>query len=205
MNRRGFTFIELILALSITSVIGLSIVTMMAAVSNGITSKDDGRQSAVRLSIAKVRLGAYLAPARCLVQKTPTTLTVWFNDTRESNTIHSSEIRWIKFDDASKQLLVSFVSFPEGWTEEEETTNDVECSLTTDFESLFDTFKLNGWITTLPIVDAIETCTFWINQPEPKDSNQVSMRFSMSSSFGETKELVIDELIRLQQQPMEQQ
>ena len=44
MNPRGFTFIELMISLSITSVIGLSVVTLMNAVTSGITSKEAGRQ-----------------------------------------------------------------------------------------------------------------------------------------------------------------
>ena len=40
MNRRGLTLLEMILAIGITATIGAAIASMMAAVSNGLTSRD---------------------------------------------------------------------------------------------------------------------------------------------------------------------
>ena len=98
MIRRGFTFIELIIALSITSVIGLSIVTLMGAVTSGITSKEDGRQSSIRFSTLKTKMSAYISPARCVLATTQDSATLWMNDSRVSNTVHATEVRWIKFN-----------------------------------------------------------------------------------------------------------
>ncbi|MDE1038661.1 MAG: prepilin-type N-terminal cleavage/methylation domain-containing protein, partial [Phycisphaerales bacterium] len=80
MNRRGLSLIEMIIAIGITAVIGAAIASMMAAATNSLTSKDDGRQSAIRLATTQVRLGAYIAPSRCIVDKSNTHVTLWLED-----------------------------------------------------------------------------------------------------------------------------
>jgi len=44
MNRRGLSLLEMLLAIGITSIIGAAIASMMAASTNGLASKNDGRQ-----------------------------------------------------------------------------------------------------------------------------------------------------------------
>ena len=62
MNRRGLSLLEMTIAIGITAIIGVAIAAMMAAASNSLSSKDDGRQSAIRLATTQVRLAAYIAP-----------------------------------------------------------------------------------------------------------------------------------------------
>ena len=72
---------------------------MMAAVSNSLTSRDDGRRTAVQLATTQVRLAAYIAPARCVLNMSDTSLVIWIDDSRESGTAHISEIRWLVFEE----------------------------------------------------------------------------------------------------------
>ena len=205
MNRRAFTFIELILAIGITAVIGVSIATMMAAVSSGITSQDDGRHTAIRIATTKLRLGAYVAPSRCILDKDSSFITLWLEDSEESNTVHATEIRWIQFNNESNELEVKFVSFPENWTQSQVDAANQEYGLNTNYSQVLQTFEENSFIETIGIADSVESCNFWTNEPLPLDATQVSMRFSLVSAFGETRHALIDETIRLHQFPMEQQ
>ena len=204
MNRRGFTFIELIISLSITSMVGLSVVTLMNAVTSGITSKEDGRQSSIRCSNLKTKMNAYISPARCVLAKSPHSTTIWMNDTRESKTVHATEIRWIEFNTTLEQLEVIFITFPDYWSEEMKTQNDYECNEQTDYGQLLSNFKANGFITTLAIVDQISGCNLWFNHTDPKDITLVSFEFKLNSSMGETDRLVVDEVIRQHLLPLEE-
>tara|TARA_B100001750_G_C15437399_1_gene561672 strand:+ start:623 stop:1243 length:621 start_codon:yes stop_codon:yes gene_type:complete len=205
MKKHGFTLIEMMLAISITSVIGFAIVSIMVAASSGITSKDDGRQSAIRLATAKIRLTAYLAPARCILDKTSLSITLWHNDSRESQTINASEIRWITFDPTTNSLQAQFVSFPSNWSDSKKIAADIECSINSDFEVIFSDFNENGLIAAIPILDSLASCSFWVNDQEVNDAHQVSMLLSFQTELGETPHSIIDERIRLHQLPMEQQ
>ncbi len=196
MNRRGFTFIELIISLSITAVIGLSVVTLMGAVTSGITSKEDGRQASIRYSTLKNKMSAYISPARCVLATTTESATFWMVDSNQSNTVHATEIRWIEFNPEREQLEVSFVSFPEYWSEEMKSQNDYECNEQTNYAQLLSNFNAKGYITTLIIVDQMSDCSLWFNDSEPFDISLISFEFNLHSAMGETETYVIDEVIR---------
>jgi hypothetical protein len=203
MIRRGLSLLEMTLAIGITAVIGAAIASTMAASANSLSSKDDGRQSAIRLATTRVRLSAYVAPSRCVLDKSSTQITLWLKDTDESKTIHASEIRWIGFDGLNNELSVKFVSFPEEWSPSMIDTADIECNSLTDYALLLTSFESNDLIDSIPLVDAVQTCHFWINKNDPIDATQISVRFSLQSSFGTTKDSIIDETIRLHQPPAE--
>ena len=204
MIRRGLSLLEMTLAISITAVIGAAIASMMAAATNSLSSKDDGRQSAIRLATTQIRLSAYIAPSRCFLEKTNEQITLWLDDTNESKTINASEIRWIQFEESSNKLTVKFVDFPE-WSQSMIDDADIECNSLTNYELLLSSFESSDFIDTIPLVDSMRSCKFWMNTIEPFEATQVSIRFSLESSFGTTKDSVIDETIRLHHPPSEQQ
>lgn len=203
MNRRGISLLETLLAISITSVIGVAVSSLMAAATNSLSSRDDGRSSAIRLATTKIRLGAYIAPSLCVLDKSTDQIVLWFDDSRQSSTVHASEIRWIEFDDEDKTLTVKFVDFPDSWTQEMVDAADTECTTLTDYASLLTSFESSDFVTTVPLVDSMNSCNFWINQVIPEEATRVSVRFSLVSDFGVTKDSIIDESIRLHVTPNE--
>ena len=205
MNRRGLTLLEMTLAIGITAVISVAIASMMAAVSNSISSKDDGRRAAIRLATTQVRLAAYIAPSRCILEKSTSQITLWFDDSTESQTVHSTEVRWIQFDELSKELTVKFVDFPSEWSQSMIDSANIECNSLTDYDLLLDSFETSNLITSIPLVDSMSSCSFWINNVISTESTQVTIRFSLESTFGQTNDSVIDETIRIHQSPSEQQ
>jgi hypothetical protein len=168
-----------------------------------LSSRDDGRSTAIRLATTNIRLGAYIAPSLCVLDKSNNHITLWFEDSRTSNTVHASEIRWITFDSGTKTLSVKFVDFPASWSQSMVDEADFECNSLTDYASVLSSFESSEYITTVPLVDSIETCNFWINQPNPVEATRVSIRFSLASVFGVTKDSMIDESIRLHVTPIQ--
>lgn len=205
MNRRGLSLLEMLLAIGITSIIGAAIASMMAAATNSLSSKDDGRKSAIRLATTQVRLGAYIAPSRCILDKSNTHLTLWLEDSRENNTVHASEIRWLSFDENQKTITVKFVDFPDDWSQSMIDTADVACTPATNFEALLEGLRADDIVESVPLIDSMESCNFWINESEPIDATHVCVRFSFSSELGITNDSIIDETIRIHQPPTEQQ
>ena len=151
----------------------------------------------------KIRLGAYIAPSLCVLDKSNDQITLWFEDSRTSKTVHTSEVRWIIFDGETKTLSVKFVDFPNSWSQSMVDDADFECNSFTDYESILSTFESSQYITTVPLIESIETCNFWINQTNPIEATRVSIRFSLVSEFGVTKDSLIDESIRLHVIPIE--
>ncbi|MDP7008618.1 MAG: hypothetical protein QGI78_03505 [Phycisphaerales bacterium] len=204
MTRRGLTLLEMTIAIGITAMIGAAIASMMAAVSNSMTSRDDGRRSAIQLATAQVRLAAYIAPARCFLDKTDESLTIWLDDSRESNTVHASEVRWLQFDAVAKTFTVKFVSFPEEWSQPMIDAADTECDETTDFDALLSTLEGSSFISTFNLIDHVETCFIWCNDADLHSAIRTCIRFSTSTSDGNSRDALIDESIRQHYLPQEQ-
>jgi hypothetical protein len=205
MTHRGLSFLEMLLAIAITSVIGAAIASMMAAANTGLSSKDDGRRSAIRLALTQVRLGAYIAPSLCILDKGNSYVTLWTEDSRESDTVHASEIRWIQFDNTTKLLSVQFVDFPNEWSQSMIDAADVECSAMTNYESLLFGLQSDDLIESISLVDGMESCSFWMNESDPLAAKRVCVRFSFTSSFGATSDSIVDETIRMHHIPSEQE
>jgi|TARA_B100000959_G_C14953463_1_gene612780 hypothetical protein len=205
MNRRGLSLLEMFLAIGITSIIGAAIASMMAASTNSLSAKDDGRQSAIRLATTQIRLGAYIAPSLCILDKGNSHLTLWTDDTRESETVHASEIRWVRYDESTNLLNVLFVNFPDEWSQSMIDAADIECTSATNYESLLTGLQNDKLIDSISLVDAMASCSFWINNSNPLSATRICIRFSFDSSFGETNDSLVDETIRIHRPPSEQQ
>ena len=205
MNRRGLSLLEMLLAIGITSIIGAAIASMMAAATNSLSANDDGRQSAIRLATTQVRLGAYIAPSFCILDKGDSFLTLWTEDSRESDTVHASEVRWIQFDREKKELNVLFVDFPDDWSQAMIDAVDIECTSMTNYESLLTELRSDDVVDSISLVDAMASCSFWTNNTEPLNATRVCIRFSFETSFGKTTDSIVDETIRIHHQPSEQQ
>ena len=204
MNRRGVTLLEMILAIGITAIVGAAIASMMAAVSNGLTSRDDGRRTAVQLATTQVRIAAYIAPARCILNGSNNSLVIWLNDNRESGTVHASEVRWLMFDESIKSFVVKFVAFPETWSQSMIDAADTECTQSTEYGSLLANLESAELISELVLVDGMEDCSIWIDDLDPLAAIRACIRFSLSTNFGPSSDAIIDESIRQHLPPQEQ-
>jgi len=207
MNRRGFTLLETIIAIGFTAVIGAAIAAMMAAATTGLTSKDDGRTSAIHMATTKNRLASYIAPARCILENTDHTLTLWLHDGTKNNKINISEIRWIHYPTAQrmdeKSLHVHFVSFPSTWSQAMIEEADTEVTLNTNFKVLRESLQRQQLIRDYDLIDSLESCVFWLNDKKPNDATLVSARYTVLSENGDFTDVLINESIRCHSLPAE--
>jgi type II secretory pathway pseudopilin PulG len=202
-HRRGLSLLETTIAMAITALIGTAIATMMAAVSGSLASREDGRGTAIRLATTQVRLGAYIAPSRCLLDGNDGQLVLWVDDSRESNTVHASEVRWIYFDAQAGTIDVSFVDFPDTWSQSQVDEADVECTFATDYDALRDDMAAANLLATLPLVDAVDACAFWFVGSDPTQATRLGAHFALGTLEQEAVDALVDETIRMHQPPQE--
>ena len=67
----------------------LGIATMMAVLGSDASMQFDLRSVLVRSGTAQSRLSAYIAPARCILDADENQLVLWFDDTRQSDTVQT--------------------------------------------------------------------------------------------------------------------
>ncbi|MCH2148966.1 MAG: hypothetical protein MK095_05980 [Phycisphaerales bacterium] len=159
-HRVGFTLIETLLAVCITALVGTGIATMMSVLSRDISMQYEARGVLVRTSTAQVRLSSYVAPARHVLGADESSLVLWLEDARESNTVHASEIRWVRHDEHADRLIVEFVAFPDEWSEAAKAIADTEYPADANWDSVRATFNSGGLLAAAPLVDEIAHASF---------------------------------------------
>lgn len=184
-TRRGLSLLELILATTVTAMIATAIAGMLTAVSTGVGSRRDGRTAMVRTNAANTRLGSYVTPARCILAVYPDSgIVLWQDDSRESDSVHATEVRWLLYDADSNSFDVHFVSFPDDWTEAARDLADTELPSDSNWMTVLATFEAAGHVGTIPLVDALEGVTITVDAIDPLDAHCVYFDLDMQSGEG---------------------
>jgi len=204
-QRRGMTFIETLLAMSITAMVGGAITTMMAAVTDEVTSHHHTRSELIRSGLAQSRLSSYIARSHCVLGMTETSATLWLEDSRDGGTVHASEIRWIKLDPATGTVEAHFICFPETWSESTRLLTDTEFVNYehVDWASVLTSFQNRDLTCTLPIIEDVATVSFTGNEPVPYDITLVesTLEHSLANDSGQS---CTAESIRVHRRPGEE-
>lgn len=183
-SRRALTLLELTLALSITAMVGAAICGMMHAVTTGVSTRKDSRSLMIRSNAAQLRLAAYIMPARCLLAADQTHLVLWLEDSRQSDTVHATEIRWISFDAASKSLILKYVKFPDSWSQTAKDLADKESSKDADWAALLSYYESLGRTATMPLVDGLASAAIRTDQAQAQSSRRAMFDLDVAVEDG---------------------
>jgi hypothetical protein len=172
-TRRGLTFLEFVLSLAITAMVALAITGMLTTVAMGQRLRRDNRAFVIRTHALKSRLSAYIAPSRSFLMCNGTDLVLWFNDSRESNSVHASEVRWLIFDSANGRLEVHYVSFPDDWTDVAKALEDQEYPSDANWPAVRSSYEANDLIARYTLLDGLASVWITTDEAAPVDSRQV--------------------------------
>jgi prepilin-type N-terminal cleavage/methylation domain-containing protein len=180
---RGLTLLELLLAVAITGMVAAAITSMLGAVSTGAETRRDTRSLMIQSAAAQMRLGAYIAPARCFLARRDADLAIWFDDSRESETVHASEVRWLVHTPAAGTIDVCFVRFPEDWSDTSRKLEDAEYPLNTDWFGVLALYAGKGLIGRYTLVDGLESASLTLRGTA---TNAVNATYRLEYGEGET-------------------
>jgi hypothetical protein len=178
------TSLELMISLAITAIVAVAITGMLGAVTQGVITRHDARSIMVRAFAAQSRLAAYIAPSRSLLEASGAQVVLWLDDSRESGTVHASEIRWLRYNAADGAIDVYFVEFPSGWTELQKDLADLEYEVDENWNTVFTYYQSNGWLLSIRLVDGLVSNAVTIDQATAIDSRQV--QFALGFAAGES-------------------
>ena len=176
------TIIETVLAMTITAMVGGAISTMMAAVSDELTANQGTRSSLIRAGLAQSRLSSYIARSHCVLDLEPTSVTLWLEDSRDGNTVHATEIRWITLDSDTGTLESHFVCFPDTWSEAAKLQADTEYTTASNinWKMVLKSFQDRGLSCSLPLVEGIISMEFTGNEVSSLDTTLIEASMSLS-------------------------
>jgi type II secretory pathway pseudopilin PulG len=180
-HRRGLTLLELLLSTAITVLVGAAIVAMLGAVNSGVGTRHDMRTVMARAAAARTRVDAYLAASRCVLALSGSNLTIWLDDNRKSDTVHATEIRWLKFDSGTGTLKVYYVEFPSGWTQTAMNLEDMEYPANTDWGQVLKYYQTKNEIVTMSLVDGVSSLSINADQNNPKNVQHLSVEFGFTT------------------------
>ena len=109
---RGFTLAELVLALAITTVIGLAVTGVAAAVSNLNQRAEAYFECLQNGRVAAAKLETMLRPALLITAASGSNMVVWTNDTADVGKINVSEVAKIFLDTTTKKLVLRTTVYP---------------------------------------------------------------------------------------------
>ena len=198
--RKGFTLVETSLAIAITAMVGTGIATMMSVLGSDATMQYDLRSVLVRSSTAQSRLSAYIAPARCVLEAEGPQLVLWFDDSRDSDSVHASEVRWIRLDEDTDRITVEFLAFPETWSQTAVAMTDTEHASNADWTSIRRSFASKGLLRSAPLADDVTRLRFDTDSTSELESRLVETTFDMLTSTNPV-EIRLTESIRMHNPP----
>ncbi len=102
--RRGFTIVELLLALAITGLVSATAAAMLMAVSYGTSSKRDLRSVVVKSRVIDARIASAIRGSRAILETSTDYLILWTTDTDSDGTSDNAEVRLIERDSANDEL-----------------------------------------------------------------------------------------------------
>jgi type II secretory pathway pseudopilin PulG len=197
---RGLTMIELLLAISVTAMVAAAIASMLAAVSAGVVTKRDARSLMVHASTARTRLAAYIGPSRCLLDAGESNIVLWLNDSRKSDTVHATELRWLLFDATAGTIDVLFVRFPSGWSQADCDLADQEYPVTADWSNVLVSYQTNGWIGSFTLVDGLAAVNVNLDAVDPLEAEHVTYELGVDTVEGAAN-IAVSATIHVHQPP----
>jgi hypothetical protein len=119
-RRRGLTFIELLIGLSITAFTCAILAALINATAMGTSTQNDGRRALVRLQTLKATLEDEFVNTRCILATGNNYVVYWTGDqpgavTPVNNAVNFSELRLLEID-AGGNLTIFCTQWPEGMT-----------------------------------------------------------------------------------------
>ena len=155
-SRRGLALVELLLGITITSIIGLAIATVLISVATGMTHSREARSALQRAFAAHSRLQAYFDPGLCILDEQPKTgFAIWLHDGRANGMVNLLELRVFHFNIAEQTIDVEWVAFPEEWDEASITAADVLVPTGSDYFQVIAAQRALGYTESVTLADEI--------------------------------------------------
>lgn len=103
----AFTLVEMLLALAVAGMVGVTTIVMLAGASSAAQTHTDTRQSSMRRQVTIIRLGGVTRSAAMVLAADDHALVLWTGDANNNAVPDLSELRRLQWDEDSQEVWVS--------------------------------------------------------------------------------------------------
>src|SRR5690606_8192524 len=108
----------------------------------------------------------------------------WLDDSRLSDTVHATEVRWIDLDEETQTLRLRLVAFPDDWSQIDRDTYDVELPANSDWWAVLASFEALGHTETVRISDAVQSLEVRHDASTPQGKRLVTFAIRFTDEAG---------------------
>lgn len=183
MSRRGFTLIELCIAVIITALAAGSVVGTLRAVSEALREQDRVADASARLARADARIADHLERARLILHQDSDEVLLWLpsepfdasaNNTADYDTIHLNELAWYVLDGQAGTIVLRTAT---------NRSTRTSYQLSTNWASLRTALQSQAQLSSVTVLEGLAEGMF-----EVDDSDACSVRrFSFVGAFDESR------------------
>jgi len=189
---RGLTLLELLLGLTVTSLVGLGVASMLTMVGAAAEGARDGRAALMRAHLAQLRLRAYVEPSLAALQHDPAQgFALWLHDENPGDTVNLTELRVFWFDPVAGSLTVERVQFPDGWDEAQRQAADVIVPADSDFFAVITAQRQAGLTVTKTLVEGLASLDLVFNAGAIQEADRLRLSFTIQGDAGSLHEVFL--------------
>ena len=201
IRHRGMTLVELLIALAITTVIGLAMVTVLTTVARGLSSANGERSALQRANVLSHRLTSYSQAALAIIAADKGGLAMWLHDETGEQQVNLLELRVFWFDEDSEVVTLEYVSFPDTWTEEEvDAANTIVTSIEDPFV-VMEQQRALGYTVSNEIVDGVGGIAVIASNKSAPASPRFAMTLDLVIEPGRTEPVLLSVALPMHTEP----
>lgn len=177
---RGFTLVELVVAVVVTAVVAASVVTTMSAVRIGLEGQDESARATARIARAQARAADHLFRARMILAQEGTFCALWVpseefdaspTNAAEYDAIHREELRFWSFDAAAGAVVVERTA---------DRGDRTQVALSADWRSIRDSLAAQGALERSVVIDGVSGASFRASGFDPCSDRRMSLMVELA-------------------------
>lgn len=199
VRRRGMTTLELLIALTITVVIGLAMTTVLTSVARGLSSTNGERSAMQRANVLAHRLSSYTTSALAVLEGDERGLAMWLHDESGDGKVNLLELRVFAVD--GQTMTMRRVVFPDTWTSEELDAANVEVTSIEDPFVVMDQQAALGYVEATTLVDGISGVGVTASGGSAVESPRFAMDVDVVVETNRTERVLLSVALPMHQEP----
>ena len=177
--RRGFTLVELMIALTITAMVAACIAIMVNSVAAGTTGTQDGRRHLVRMQALESRVLGTIHGASCILAAGNGYVVYWTGDANSDNCLQLSELGMLELDNTGTLQKYTTV-FPANFSLAQIATANTRYAANTSWYAAAQTAKTTGYFSATAVAHNVTTFNVALDNVTPTAALLVTCNVQLS-------------------------